>query len=134
MSKFGLPIAPGIFVAKTLGLEEPDAILDEFQAGKGWGEIMKDNGLHPGLAGRGGNLGGIMSGRDQMLPPGQLKKMPSEGEADVFVPPGQRKKQAEDGSGFVPPGQLKKSGGDESEDQGGPPGKSKDKGNKGKKH
>ena len=81
---------------------------------------MKGYGLHPGLAGRGGNLGSIMSGRDRTLPPGQLKKLPSEG-TDTFVPPGQ----------------LKKSDGDDSDAGGGPPsvppGQGKDKGKKGKK-
>jgi hypothetical protein len=140
---FGV-IAHAYFVARTLdvartlgGTVTPDMVLDEFQAGKGWGEIIKDYGLHPGLAGRGGNLGGIMSGRDRMLPPGQLKKLPSE-EADTLIPPGHLKKNESEGSSdFVPPGQLKKSDGDVSEEHGGPPGvppgHSKDKGKKGKK-
>jgi hypothetical protein len=132
---FGV-IAHAYFVARTLG-GTPDMVLGEFQAGKGWGEIIKDYGLHPGLAGRGGNLGSIMSGRDRMLPLGQLKKLPSE-EADTLIPPGHLKKNESQGSSdFVPPGQLKKSDGDRSEDHGGPPGvppgHSKDKGKKGKK-
>jgi len=122
---FGV-IAHAYFVARTLGditgdiTITPAYVLDQFQSGKGWGEILKDYGLHPGLAGRGGNLGSIMSGRDRTLPPGQLKKL-SPDEADTFIPPGQ----------------LKKSNGDDSDDRGGPPsvppGQNKDKGNKGKK-
>lgn len=133
---FGV-IAHAYFVARTRRTITPAEVLAEFQAGKGWGEIIKDYGLHPGLAGRGGNLGSIMSGRDRMLPPGQLKKLPSE-EADTLTPPGHLKKNESGGSSdFVPPGQLKKSDGDESENHGGPPGvppgHSKDKGKKGKK-
>jgi hypothetical protein len=142
---FGV-IAHAYFVARTLGTITPTItpaeVLAKFQAGKGWGEIIKDYGLHPGLAGpglagRGGNLGSIMSGRDRILPPGQLKKLPSE-EADTLIPPGHLKKNESEGSSdFVPPGQLKKSDRDESEDHGGPPGvppgHSKDKGKKGKK-
>jgi hypothetical protein len=133
---FGV-IAHAYFVAGTLGTITPAEVLAEFQAGKGWGEIIKDYGLHPGLAGRGGNLGGIMSGRDQMLPPGQLKKLPSEG-ADTLIPPGHLKKSESEGSSdFVPPGLLKKPDRDKSENHGGPPGvppgHSKDKGKKGKK-
>jgi len=116
---FGV-IAHAYFVARTLGNVTPADVLAEFQAGTGWGEIMKGYGLHPGLAGRGGNLGSIMSGRDRTLPPGQLKKL-SPDEADTFVPPGQ----------------LKKSNEDDSDDRGGPPsvppGQDKDKGKKGKK-
>jgi hypothetical protein len=132
---FGV-IAHAYFVGNTLGIP-PSDVLAEFQAGTGWGEIIKGYGLHPGLAGRGGNLGSIMSDRDQTLPPGQLKKLPSEA-TDTFVPPGQLKKNQDgDGSGFVPPGQLKKSDGDDSDESGGPPsvspGQDKDKGKKDKK-
>jgi hypothetical protein len=132
---FGV-IAHAYFLGNTLGIS-PTEVLAEFQAGKGWGEIIKDYGLHPGLAGRGGNLGGIMSGRDRILPPGQLKKLPTD-EADTRIPPGQLKKYQSDNSpAFAPPGQLKKSDGDDGEDHGGPPGAppghSKDKGKKGKK-
>lgn len=137
---FGV-IAHAHFVARTLstvGPDEvtPDDVLELFQDGTGWGEILKDYGLHPGLAGRGGNLGSIMSGRDRTLPPGQLKKL-SPDEADTFIPPGQLKKNQDgDGSAFVPPGQLKKPGGDEDDQDGAgvPPGQGKDKGKKGKKH
>jgi len=131
---FGV-IAHAYFVARTLGNNiMPADVLAEFQAGTGWGEILKDYGLHPGLAGRGGNLGSIMSGRDRTLPPGQLKKL-SPDEADTFVSPGQLKKtQVEGTSEFVPPGQLKKSNGDDGDDRGGPPsvppGQNKGKGKK----
>ncbi len=118
---FGV-IAHAYFVARTLSTVRPDEVtpddvLELFQAGTGWGEILKGYGLHPGLAGRGGNLGSIMSGRDRTLPPGQLKK-----------------NQSDDGSGFVPPGQLKKSEGDDSDKHGGPPSvpPGKGKGKKGK--
>jgi hypothetical protein len=130
-------IAHAYFIARTLGVT-PTHVISEFESGKGWGVILKEYGLHPGLAGRGGNLGSIMSSRDRMLPPGQLKKLPLE-EVDAFVPPGQRKaNQSEEGPTFIPPGRLKKSGGDNgSDDHGGPPnvppGRAKDKGGKGKK-
>jgi len=131
---FGV-ISHAYFVARTLGIS-PTKVIAKFQAGTGWGMIMKEYGLPPGLAGRGGNLGTIMSGRDRMLPPGQLKKL-SSNEADEFVPPGQRKKNDSEGdTDFVPPGQLKKSGGDDNDDRGGPPnvppGQAKDKGKKGR--
>ena len=93
---FGV-IAHAYFVARTLGTITPAEVLAEFQAGKGWGEIIKDYGLHPGLVGRGGNLGSIMSGRDRMLPPGQLKKFPSE-EADMLTSPGHPKRNESGGS------------------------------------
>jgi len=131
-------IAHAYFVARTLEISPTD-VISEFESGKGWGVILKEYGLHPGLAGRGGNLGNIMSTRDRMQPPGQLKKLPSE-EVDTFVRPGQRAEtQSVGGPDFVPPGQLKKSGEDESDlDHGGrpsvPPGRAKDKGDKGKKH
>ncbi len=131
---FGV-IAHAYFVGHTLGIT-PSEVLAEFQSGKGWGEIMKDYGLHPGLAGRGGNLGSVMSGRDRTLPPGQLKKLSSDG-GDTFIPPGQLKKNQDgDGSGFVPPGQLKKWGGDKNDQDGVGVlwGHGKDKGKKGKKH
>jgi hypothetical protein len=116
----------------------PMDVISEFESGKGWGVILKEYGLHPGLAGRGGNLGSIMSSRDRMLPPGQRKKLPSEA-VDTLVRPGQRKaNQSDGGPAFIPPGQLKKSGGDDgADDREGPPseppGRSKDKGKKGKK-
>jgi hypothetical protein len=77
---FGV-IAKAYFAAQKLGID-PQVLLDQFTAGMGWGEIMKENGLHPGKAGRGGNLGDIMSGHGnsqsdtsgEWAPPGQLKK------------------------------------------------------------
>ena len=131
---FGV-IAHAYFVAETLGIS-PMEVIAKFQAGTGWGVIMKEYGLPPGLAGRGGNLGTIMSGRDRMLPPGQLKKL-SSNEGDEFVPPGQFKKNGSEGdTDFVPPGQLKKAGGNDNDDRGGPPsvppGQAKDKGKKGR--
>jgi hypothetical protein len=78
---FGV-IAKAYFAAQKLGID-PQVLLDEFAAGTGWGVIMKENGLHPGRAGRGGNLGDIMSGHGNSqldasgagrIPPGQLKK------------------------------------------------------------
>ncbi|GAB4538667.1 MAG: hypothetical protein Kow0063_26730 [Anaerolineae bacterium] len=130
---FGV-IAHAYFIAGTLGISPTD-VLAEFQAGTGWGEILKEYGLHPGLAGRGGNLGSIMSGRAQMLPPGQLKRL-SPNQADTFVPPGQLKKhQGEGPPDLGPAGHA----GKPDEDKGGgppgsPPGHGKDKGDKGKKH
>ena len=130
-------MAHAYFIARTLGIT-PEEVISEFESGKGWGEILKEHDLRPGLAGRGGNLGSIMSGRDRVLPPGQRKKLPSE-EVDTVVPLGQRKgSQSEEGPAFIPPGQLKKSGGDGGVDSHGgpssePPGHSKDKGKKGKK-
>jgi hypothetical protein len=77
---FGV-IAKAYFAAQKLGID-PQVLLDEFSAGTGWGNIMKNHGLHPGQAGRGGNLGDIMSGHGNSqsdvqggrVPPGQLKK------------------------------------------------------------
>ncbi len=78
---FGV-IAKAYFAAHMLGLADPMELLNEFSAGTGWGQIMKNHGLHPGQ-GRGNNLGAIMSGHagDETLdaeggriPPGQLKK------------------------------------------------------------
>ncbi len=76
---FGV-IAKAYFAAQKLGID-PQVLLDEFAAGTGWGQIMKNHGLHPGQ-GRGNNLGAIMSGHgnDQLdasggrIPPGQFKK------------------------------------------------------------
>jgi hypothetical protein len=81
-------IAKAYFAAQKLGID-PQVLLDEFAAGTGWGNIMKNHGLHPGQAGRGGNLGDIMSGHGNSqsdapgvwAPPGQLKK--SNGQAGV---------------------------------------------------
>ena len=77
---FGV-IAKAYFAAQKLGID-PQVLLDEFAAGTGWGQIMKNHGLHPGQAGRGGNLGDIMSGHGNSqldasgarIPPGQFKK------------------------------------------------------------
>ena len=110
---FGV-ISHAYFIAETLGIS-PTALIEQFQSGMGWGEILKDHSLHPGLAGRGGNLGSIMSSRNKngenWMPPGQLKKY--ELDDDAFVPPGQLKKSDEDndsgddrgGPPSVPPGQ-----------------------------
>jgi hypothetical protein len=114
----------------------PADVLSEFLGGKGWGVIMKEvYGLHPGVAGRGGNLGGIMSNRlekkGSVLPPGLYKK-----DAACW-PPGHCKnnESGDDGSGFGPSG-LKTSDEDDDNDRGGgppvtPPGQLK-KENKGK--
>ena len=91
---FGV-IAHAYFAARKLGMD-PQTLLDQFDAGMGWGEILKDYGLHPGQAGRGGNLGDIMSGN--------------------------KKGQSLDGVGRTPPGQLKKGSGqsgDDDKDNGG---------------
>ena len=77
---FGV-IAKAYFAAQKLGID-PQVLMDEFAAGTGWGQIMKNHGLHPGQAGRGGNLGNIMSGHGNgqsdtfggRVPPGQFKK------------------------------------------------------------
>jgi hypothetical protein len=104
---FGV-IAKAYFAAQKLGID-PQLLLDEFSAGTGWGNIMKNHALHPGQAGRGGNLGDIMSGHGNSQP-------------DTS------------GAGRIPPGQLKKGngqlGGDNQADNG--QGKNKDKGNNGK--
>jgi hypothetical protein len=109
---FGV-IARAYFVGEMLGIT-PTVLLDEFASGKGWGVILKEYELHPGL-GRNKNLGYIMSGRwlnDQDA--GSL------------------------GAAHEPPGQLKKSDQDDDDDRGHgpsttPPGHDKDKGNNGKK-
>jgi hypothetical protein len=99
---FGV-IAKAYFAAEKLGID-PQVLLDAFAAGMGWGQIMKENGLHPGRAGRGGSLGDIMSGHGNS----QL---------------------GDSGAGHTPPGQLKKGNGqsgNDDQDNGGP-GKNKDK-------
>jgi hypothetical protein len=79
---FGV-IAKAYFAAQKLGIT-PRELLDEFDSGMGWGQIMKEHNLHPGQAGRGGNLGDIMSGHGRNnqspdslgadhTPPGHLK-------------------------------------------------------------
>ena len=103
---FGV-IAKAYFAAQKLGID-PQLLLDEFNAGTGWGNIMKNHALHPGQ-GRGNNLGAIMSGHTSDETLGTS-------------------------SGRIPPGQLKKSngqlGGDNQADGG--KDKDKDKGNNGK--
>jgi len=126
---FGV-ISHAYFISNTLELSGTTALtlLEEFDSGKGWGVIMKDYGLHPGRAGRGGNLGTIMSNR--------------KGTGDTLgaaqAPPGQLKK-GQPGASHTPPGLLKKSGGDDDDSDGqGPPasppgkghGRDKDKNNK----
>lgn len=110
---FGV-IAHAYFISETHGISAT-VLLGQFQAGKGWGAIMKEYGWHPGRAGRGGNLGEIMSGKDGSGPPGQLKK----GQGDA---------------GSTPPGQLKKGSQDQGTQDGGspntPPGRGKGKGKK----
>jgi hypothetical protein len=99
---FGV-ISHAYFISNTLELSGTTALtlLEEFDSGKGWGVIMKDYGLHPGRAGRGGNLGTIMSGRKgtgdtlgaAQAPPGLLKKSgrdddASNGQGPPASPPG----------------------------------------------
>jgi hypothetical protein len=100
-------IAKAYFAAQKLGID-PQVLLDEFAAGTGWGNIMKNHGLHPGQAGRGGNLGDIMSGHGNSL--------------------------SDTAGGRIPPGQLKKSNGQSGLDgqANNGQGKDKDKGNNGK--
>ena len=135
---FGV-IARIYFMADAWGIN-PDDLKNQFLDGMGWGEIwgdiLREQNLHPGLARRGMNLGSIMSSRnkkgDDWMPPGQLKK--SQPESENWMPPGQLKKDEPDDGAFVPPGQLKKSdeGDDSGDDRGGPPsvppGQAKDKG------
>jgi hypothetical protein len=104
---FGV-IAKAYFAAQKLGID-PQLLLDEFSAGTGWGNIMKNHALHPGQAGRGGNLGDIMSGHGNSQP-------------DTS------------GAGRIPPGQLKKGNGQSGVDNqaDGGKGKDKDKNNNGK--
>jgi hypothetical protein len=103
---FGV-IAKAYFAAQKLGID-PQALLDEFTAGTGWGNIMKNHELHPGQ-GRGSNLGAIMSGHTSDETLGAS-------------------------GGRIPPGQLKKSNGQSGLDgqANGDNGKNKDKGNNGK--
>jgi hypothetical protein len=130
---FGV-IAKAYFIADTKGVS-PTEVISYFQSGLGWGVILKEiYGLHPGVAGRGGNLGSIMSNREDkkgsVLPPGLYKK------GDSCWPPGHCKNsESGEGSGFGPSG-LKASDEDDDDDRGGgppitPPGQLK-KGNKGK--
>jgi hypothetical protein len=116
---FGV-IAHAYFVANTLGIT-PTGVISKFQSGLGWGEILKGYGLHPGLAGKGGNLGFIMSTRKEARYEAQ----------DTWMPPGQQKKnQSDDGSG-ASPGQLRRSNaadrGERSGPPSAPPGQGKDK-------
>jgi hypothetical protein len=109
---FGV-IARAYFVGEMLGIT-PTVLLDEFTSGKGWGVILKEYELHPGL-GRDKNLGYIMSGRWRNDQSGDSQ-----------------------GAAHMPPGQLKKSDQDDDNDRGHgpsttPPGHDKDKGNNGKK-
>jgi hypothetical protein len=130
---FGV-IAKIYFITQISPTVTVDFLLDEFDSGKGWGEILKELGFHPGVAGRGGNLGGIMSNREDkkgsVLPPGLFKKGAS------CWPPGHCKNDTSGaGSGFGP-SSLKASDEDDDDDHGGgppitPPGQLK-KGNKGK--
>ena len=133
---FGV-IAHAYFIAEVSG-NDPNALIGEFQSGKGWseiwGEIWREKNLHPGLAGHGMNLGSIMSSYnkkgDDWMPPGQFKKSQPEGEN--WMPPGQLKKDEPVDGAFVPPGQLNKSDKGDRDDRGGPPsappGQVKDKG------
>lgn len=135
---FGV-ISHAYFVALKLDDMQPTDLLDLFDSGMGWGQILKECALHPGIEGRGGNLGSIMSNRgqspDSWMPPGQAKKDPM-GEGDAFVPPGQAKKDRPAGEDpeSGPPSQLRGSGRDDDDSPGGPPGippgkgKDKDKG------
>jgi hypothetical protein len=99
---FGV-IAKAYFAAQKLGID-PQVLLDEFAAGTGWGNIMKNHGLHPGQAGRGGNLGTIMSGHGNSLsdtaggriPPGQLKKSNGQSGLDGQADNGQGKDKDKD--------------------------------------
>jgi hypothetical protein len=112
---FGV-IARAYFVGEMLGIT-PTALLDEFASGTGWGVIMKEHELHPGL-GHGKNLGYIMSGRwrnDQdggspgatsagHMPPGQLKKSDKgndddRGQGPPSTPPGQNKNKDKGNNG-----------------------------------
>lgn len=134
---FGV-IAKAYFISEALSgtNEMVGPLIAEFLNGSGWGQILKAHGLHPGVAGRGGNLGGIMSNRfdkkGSVLPPGLEKK------GDVCWPPGHCKNNGSgQGDSFGPPG-LKSSSEDEGDDRGGgrpavPPGQvGKDKSNNGK--
>ena len=99
---FGV-IAKAYFAAQKLGID-PQVLLDQFASGMGWGEIMKENGLHPGRAGRGGNLGDIMSGHGNSqsdasggrIPPGQLKKGNDQSGPDDQASNGQGKDKNKD--------------------------------------
>ena len=112
---FGV-IARAYFVGKMRGIT-PTVLLDEFASGTGWGVIMKEYELHPGL-GHDKNLGYIMSGRWRNDQDGGSLSTSSAG----HMPPGQLKKSDkgnDDDRGHGPPGT--------------PPGQNKDKGNNGNK-
>ena len=97
-------------ISQTQGISgtTPIALLEEFASGKGWGVILKDYGLHPGLKGRGGNLGDIMSNRKKN---GQDTDL-----GTAQGSPGKDKKN-QPGASNTPPGQLRKSGGGGTDDQ-----------------
>ena len=123
-----------LFIEDTHGISST-VLIEQFQSGMGWGEILQFHKLPRGLAGYGGNLGSIMSSinkkGDDWMPPGQLKK--SQPDSENWMPPGQLKKDQPVDGAFVPPGQLKKSdqgddgGGGRSGPPGAPPGQVKDK-------
>jgi hypothetical protein len=118
---FGV-IARAYFVSQKLDDgTTPQSLLDEFESGLGWGEIMKAHELHPGLVGRGGNVGDIVANRDRNryetntswgepphVPPGHLKKQEGMSPDDLFAGDA-----ADDGRGngngppSTPPGHLK---------------------------
>lgn len=129
---FGV-IAHAYFIAATSNFTPaitPSDVISKFQSGLGWGEILKEYGLPPGLAGKGRNLGSIMSTR----------KWTSYDAQATWMPPGQQKKNQPNDEGRASPGQLRKSDAADQDERGGPPsappgqGKDKDKGKgKGKK-
>jgi hypothetical protein len=118
---FGI-IARTYFISTTFGITPTD-VISEFQSGVGWGEILKGYGLHPGLAGKGQNLGAIMSTR----------KWAGNDAEDTWMPPGLRKKNQPDDTTGPAPAQLRKSNAPDQDVRGGPPssppgqGKDKDK-------
>jgi hypothetical protein len=123
---FGV-IAHAYFIAQKLDDGTlPADLLAEFAGGKGWGVIMMEYKLHPGRAGRGGNLGTVMSGRQRG----------TDSVGDTWMPPGQLKKNQGEDTDSLPPGHLRQTGEGGDQDEGGPPttppGHDKDKKDKGK--
>jgi hypothetical protein len=99
---FGV-ITKAYFFAEEIGMT-PEELL-EAAHGSGWGNVLKENGLHPGSSGNGGkNTDDEMSaqggGKDKAkdVPPGQAKKQ-GDGFSDLAGPGGKDNNGQGNGSG-----------------------------------
>jgi hypothetical protein len=83
---FGV-IARAYFLAERFEDVTPQALLAEFQAGRGWGQIVRQLGLHPGRHGQGGSMGDVMSAQAQSRANGAAPE--NQTESDEPSQPGQ---------------------------------------------